>query len=28
YLHVIDEKLAAAVGLLEQAIECGSIRLA
>ncbi|RVD54483.1 5'-methylthioadenosine/S-adenosylhomocysteine nucleosidase [Mesorhizobium sp. M2D.F.Ca.ET.185.01.1.1] len=28
YLHVIDEKLAAAVGLLEQAIESGSIRLA
>lgn len=28
YLHIIDEKLAAAVGLLEQAIESGSIRLA
>ncbi|MBZ9762900.1 5'-methylthioadenosine/S-adenosylhomocysteine nucleosidase [Mesorhizobium sp. CA8] len=27
YLHVIDEKLAAAVGLLEQAIETGVIRL-
>jgi adenosylhomocysteine nucleosidase len=27
YLHVIDEKLAAAVGLLEQAIESGAIRL-
>ena len=28
YLHVIDEKLAAAVGLLEQAIVSGAIRLA
>ncbi|AZO05710.1 MULTISPECIES: 5'-methylthioadenosine/S-adenosylhomocysteine nucleosidase [unclassified Mesorhizobium] len=28
YLHVIDEKLAAAIGLLEQAIESGAIRLA
>ena len=28
YLHVIDEKLAAAVGLLEQAIGSGAIRLA
>lgn len=28
YLHIIDEKLAAAVGLLEQAIESGAIRLA
>ncbi|BCM17501.1 5'-methylthioadenosine/S-adenosylhomocysteine nucleosidase [Mesorhizobium sp. J8] len=27
YLHVIDEKLAAAVGLLEQAIESGAVRL-
>ncbi|CDX32710.1 5'-methylthioadenosine/S-adenosylhomocysteine nucleosidase [Mesorhizobium sp. SOD10] len=27
YLHVIDEKLAAAVGLLEQAIKSGAIRL-
>lgn len=27
YLHVIDEKLAAAIGLLEQAIESGAIRL-
>jgi adenosylhomocysteine nucleosidase len=27
YLHVIDERLAAAVGLLEQAIESGAIRL-
>ncbi|TIP48755.1 MAG: 5'-methylthioadenosine/S-adenosylhomocysteine nucleosidase, partial [Mesorhizobium sp.] len=28
YLHVIDEKLAGAIGLLEQAIESGAIRLA
>jgi len=28
YLHVIDEKLAAAVGLLEQAIGSGAMRLA
>ncbi|WP_217578194.1 5'-methylthioadenosine/S-adenosylhomocysteine nucleosidase [Mesorhizobium sp. GbtcB19] len=28
YLHVIDEKLAAAIGLLEQAIASGAIRLA
>jgi len=28
YLHIIDEKLAAAIGLLEQAIESGAIRLA
>lgn len=27
YLHVIDEKLAAAIGLLEQAIESGAVRL-
>ncbi|AZO71381.1 MULTISPECIES: 5'-methylthioadenosine/S-adenosylhomocysteine nucleosidase [unclassified Mesorhizobium] len=27
YLHVIDEKLAAAIGLLEQAIASGAIRL-
>ena len=27
YLHVIDEKLAGAIGLLEQAIESGAIRL-
>ncbi|TIP33858.1 MAG: 5'-methylthioadenosine/S-adenosylhomocysteine nucleosidase, partial [Mesorhizobium sp.] len=27
YLHVIDERLAAAIGLLEQAIESGAIRL-
>lgn len=27
YLHVIDEKLAAAIGLLEQAIATGAIRL-
>jgi len=27
YLHVIDEKLAAAIGLLEQAISAGAVRL-
>ncbi|CAM5550769.1 adenosylhomocysteine nucleosidase [Aquamicrobium terrae] len=28
YLHIIDERLAAAVGLLEEALACGAIRLA
>ncbi|TIT98973.1 MAG: 5'-methylthioadenosine/S-adenosylhomocysteine nucleosidase, partial [Mesorhizobium sp.] len=27
YLHVIDEKLAAAIGLLEQAIASGAVGL-
>jgi adenosylhomocysteine nucleosidase len=27
YLHVIDEKLAGAVGLLEQGLACGTVRL-
>ncbi|MGP2490956.1 5'-methylthioadenosine/S-adenosylhomocysteine nucleosidase [Mesorhizobium sp. PUT5] len=28
YLHIIDERLAAAIGLLEEALACGAIRLA